>query len=241
MRRLLTSLSAFALSAGIASAGTIAAPPPQPTVAPPPAPTFAAAYDWTGGYFGLGATYGRTSYRSGLDPELQDFGFTGSDFWPKGSGWGAGAFVGFNWQNGNMVYGVEGHVAGHRMRGTTDLDGVRIRSDLRSTASLRGRVGFSADRTLVFLTAGPALGNVRHEARDTDFGLSFSESNTVTGFVIGVGVEHALPGGWNIRGDLEHHRFGSKDFDTLGPLLPNAFPNLRARANIARVSAVFRF
>ncbi len=243
MRKFLASLSVLALSAGVAHAGALVAPPAEPVVTvPTPAPMAPAMYDWTGGYAGVGLTFGRASYGGGgftprgiLDDVLGDqedlAGF------PSGSGWGGGGFVGFNWQNNNIVYGVEGHLSAHRMRGTETLDGdngesADIRTNVRSLASLRGRVGFAADRTLVFLTAGPAVGNVRHEAVGVD-----TESRNANGVVVGVGVEHALANGWNVRGDLEHYRFRSRDFSTA----EQDFSGVRPRVNLARVSAVFRF
>jgi len=255
MRKILTSLSALALSAGMATAGGMVAPT-EPIVA---APAPLATYDWTGGYAGLGLTYGRASYKSGLsgflDAELPED--TGAGFfWPSGSGWGIGGFAGFNWQNDNIVYGVEAHLSGHRMRGTRRITAVeggndiedeevigRIRTDVRSLASLRGRVGVAQDRTLFFVTAGPAIGNVRHTATidEGPFEGSYSQSRSVGGLVVGVGIEHALANGWHIRGDLEHYRFGKRNFNTLG--LPEGpdFPNVRTRVNLARISAVFRF
>ena len=244
MRKILTTVSALAFSAGVAHAGGMVVP--QEPVVAAPAPIMAQAYDWTGGYAGLGLTYGRGSYNvDDSGPFEEDAG----DFWPSGSGWGIGGFVGHNWQNGNMVYGVEGHVSGHRMRGTTDLgsDGAaEVRTDVRSMASLRGRVGIAQDRTLFFVTAGPAIANVRHNA-DLPAGeggaVSIGESRTVNGLVIGAGVEHALNNGWHIRGDIEHHRFRSRDFTTADDLVPAgpSFPGVSTRVNLARVSAVFRF
>jgi len=64
-----------------------------------------------------------------------------------------------------------------------------------------------------------------------------SQSRTVNGAVLGLGVEHALSQGLSIRGDLEHYRFQDSDFTTGG----GAFPNVQTRANVARLSAVFRF
>jgi outer membrane immunogenic protein len=244
MRKILLSLSALALSAGMASAGAMVAPTVEPMV-PAPAPTIARAYDWTGGYAGLGLTYGRASYSARFaDDDEADNG--ANEAWPSGSGWGIGGFAGFNWQSGNMVYGVEGHLSGHRMRGSTDIVddgvGVGVRTNVRGMASLRGRIGIAQDRTMFFLTAGPAMASVRHSLTVTvdNESLEVSDRKTVNGFVIGAGIEHAMAGGWNIRGDLEHHRFrgrGFYDVDGDGP----AFTSVRTRVNLARVSAVFRF
>lgn len=223
MRKVLTTLSALALSAGVANAGSLTAPQEPVVIAPAPVMQ---GYDWTGGYAGVGLTYGRAAHTTTTLP----------GFWPNGSGWGIGGLAGYNWQSGNMVYGVEGHVSGHRMRGEADLGpGVGIiQTDLRSLASLRGRIGVAQDRTLVFLTAGPAAGSVRHTAVD----LGLQETQTVTGLMIGAGIEQAMAGGWNLRGDLEHYRFRTRDFDTAGP---GSFPGVRTTANVARISAVFRF
>jgi len=247
MRKLLVSLSALALSAGVANAGAMVAPPAEPMVTTPtPAPIAPMAHDWTGGYAGAGLTFGRASYRG--DGDLWNLGDIWDDIreedngffgFPSGSGWGGGAFVGFNWQANNWVYGVEGHLSAHRMRGNETLEAngesVDARTDVRGLASLRGRVGFAADRTLFFVTAGPASGNIRHRTVTDD--VQASQSRNASGFVIGVGVEHAMEGGWGIRGDLEHYRFSSRDFTTGG----EDFSGVRPRVNMARVSAVFRF
>lgn len=221
MRKYLSAAAALVLSAGVAQAGGTATPAEPVVIAPAPAPV---AYDWTGAYAGLGLTYGRTNHRTATAP----------NFWPNGSGAGLGAFLGYNWQSGNMVYGVEGHIAGQRTRGTTTTAVGEVRTDLGTLASIRGRVGVANDRTLFFLTAGPAFGRVNHNA--VTAGLS--ETRSVYGAMVGIGIEQAMRGGWHLRGDLEHYRFRSTDFTTAGP---GSFPGVRTSANVARISAVWRF
>jgi opacity protein-like surface antigen len=126
MRKFLVTLSALALSAGVANAGALVTPTPEPII-PAPAPVIHTGYDWTGGYAGVGLTYGRASYRRRRSL-VRPYAIWGDitdprevDGFPNGSGWGLGGFVGYNWQNGGMVYGVEGHLSGHRMRGNLDV------------------------------------------------------------------------------------------------------------------------
>ena len=219
--RHLTLASALTLGlATAAGAGTLTPSPADPVV---PAPVVPAApmYDWTGGYAGLGLTYGQGRYSQATLPQ----------FWPNGRGAGLSGLAGYSWQSGSLVAGVEGHLGAGRIRGTTDLGIATVSTTLEGLASLRGRVGVAQDRTLLFLTAGAAAGRLNHTAA----GLG-SETRTVTGAMVGLGFEQAL-GGFNLRGDLEHYRFSSQDFTTAG--LP--FGGVRSRANVARLSAVFRF
>ena len=226
MKRIALVAAILTVGAAGAHAGSIGTAPAEAEVPAPTAPMPVAAYDWSGGYVGMGLTFGRAEHRTPNSPE----------FWPNGSGAGLSGFAGYNWQAGDTVFGLEGHLSGHRMRGSTDLgapDG-EVRTDLRSLASIRGRAGVAADRTLFFVTGGGAMGSVRHTGVD----LGIQESNNVRGIVLGVGVEHAISDGIHIRGDLEHYRFRSRDFNTAGA---GSFPDVSSRSNLARVSAVFRF
>jgi outer membrane immunogenic protein len=113
------------------------------------------AITWTGFYFGanLGAAFGDDSAFLGDDSE-----FVG------------GVHVGYNWQkNGNLVLGLEG-----------DVD---FADDVDYLATIRGRVGFAADRTLFYGTGGVAF----LSADDTS-----GDSDTLTGYVVGGGIEHKI-------------------------------------------------
>jgi outer membrane immunogenic protein len=235
MRNLILAGGIVLGTAASAAAGTFAAAPAEPALmAPAPAPA-PMAYNWAGGYAGVGLSYGRTTNTADFDDPV---------FWPTGRGAGLSGLAGFNWQNGAMVYGVEGHLGLNRIRGTGTApingDGDNgaetgpTETELGMTASLRGRVGFAVDRTLFFGTAGIASARVSN----TLFGNE--DSRTASGTVLGIGVEHAINNGLHIRGDLEQYRFrGGSIFDD-GIEAPFT-GDVRTRANVARVSAVFRF
>lgn len=214
--------SALALgTATAATAGNMGPIIADPVVPAPVAP-MPVMYDWNGGYVGLGLTYGRSSFSQPTFPE----------YFPGGTGVGISGLAGYNWQSGNMVYGVEGHLGTARLNGSDIVAGDEIQTDIDGLASIRGRIGVAQDRTLFFATLGAAAGRMTHTAVGID-----SQSQTLNGGVIGVGIEHAVSQGLHIRGDLEHYRFRSRDFTTGGA----AFDGVQARANVARISAVFRF
>lgn len=92
-----------------------------------------------------------------------------------------GLRLGYDWQNGALVYGVLGEVS---RGGLTDSVAAysttpafyTLRRELETSYALRGRVGFSFgdDRNLLYATAGYAWASVRNE---------FSTSNGVNTFV----------------------------------------------------------
>lgn len=221
MTRFILAATLALTTATTAQAGNLNPLPVEPPVIAPIAP-LPVAHDWRGGYLGAGLTFGRSTYSQPTLP----------DYWPNGRGVGLSGLAGYNWQSGSVVYGVEAHLGAARLEGETTIAGTDIQTDLNGLGSLRGRVGVASDRTLIFATLGVAAGRLTHTA----VGLG-SETQTVNGAVVGLGVEHALSGGLNIRGDLEHYRFQDRDFNTAGL----AFPGVDSRANVARISAVFRF
>jgi outer membrane immunogenic protein len=103
-----------------------------------------------------------------------------------GDGDGAlgGGQIGYNWQNGRVVYGVEADFALSSIEERACVLGSCISASLDWLATVRGRVGYLIDPSiLVYGTAGFAIG---HVSIDPDiFGLDGTE----TEFVIGLGVE----------------------------------------------------
>lgn len=224
MKRIALATSAFALSTTMAIAGSLAPAPVEPVVY---APAPVARYDWTGGYIGLSLNYGSSSHT----PD------SATATLPDASGFGGGALAGYNWHRGDAVFGIE--VAGN----VTNMDGEDLctnptwdcTSRVSNVISARLRGGVAMDRTLLFATAGVASASIRHQSINAA-GTVFEDSHRASGLVVGVGIEHAFAGGWNLRGDLEHYRFSRKDY-----ALDDVYDQVRPTMNVARISAVWRF
>ncbi len=107
---LLPSAAALALAGavGTASAADLARRPPPPP--PTKAPFVVPAYNWTGAYIGINAGYGFG--RSKWDGLPASFDVKGGM---------AGGQLGYNWQFGQFVYGVEGDGDWSDLRGTANL------------------------------------------------------------------------------------------------------------------------
>lgn len=239
MKKLLaiTSIAAMAATAGFAGNYS-----QQPTIAPAaPAPQ---AFNWTGAYAGVQLGYMSGSHRWSF-PSLGD-----QYFRPKPSGMIGGVYGGYNWQGaGNMVFGVEAEFNTSRARGSDDYrlangalanpaGNVVGHSRIRSTAALTARAGMAMDRTLFFVAAG-----VSHASYRLSWDLFGAEQDSVkgtrTGWTVGIGVEHALQAGWNLRADLRHSNFGTASFGALpGGTVPS---RAKLRTTEARIGIAYRF
>lgn len=211
-----TVTAALALAGGVAQASGPVAPVQQPPMVLPATPP---AYDWSGAYAGLGLTYGRM----GMDTN----GALPS--YPDASGAGLSAIAGYNWQNGNVVYGAEAALDFSNRSGSNDcgMGGQTCDSHVRNQASIRGRLGYAMDRSLMFMTLGYAS-----DARSVNTTLG-NDTARFTGPVLGVGYEQAMGGGdWRVRGDFEHYFYGN---ETLNGVSTNG------AGNLFRLSLIRRF
>lgn len=119
-----------------------------------------------------------------------------------------GAFVGYNFQRGNLVFGPELLVSGAGGDNSVFTHGCNCSSvafSLNSTIELGGRVGWTRDKSLFYASAGVA--DVSYDMRFTANGaptpLNFDLSDTVP--YLGLGFEQALKNGWSIRGEYRHY------------------------------------
>ncbi len=169
---------------GTASAADLArrAPPPVVTKAPPP-PAYA-PYNWTGAYIGVNGGYGFGRSKWSSLP---------ANFDVKGGL--AGGQLGYNWQFGQFVYGVEADGDWTDLRGT-DCGGAscRTRNDFLST--VRGRAGIAIDRLMPYVTGGLAVGNIR--ATVPGF-AGIDQTNA--GWTAGGGLEYALSNNWTVKAE----------------------------------------
>jgi high affinity Mn2+ porin len=171
---------------GTAAAGT--GEMPMPIKAPS-----AAAYDWTGAYFGGHFGYGGGSLGSGANPQFDE----GVFFPPTVTGLVGGYQAGWNvrWPD-RVVLGVEATVTFTSPidRGATNL-AAPFNTKLDYIAMARGRVGYAFGTMLPYLTGGLAWGQTTVEFNNAGNVIG-SQSSTHAGWTVGFGVAFPLPGKW---------------------------------------------
>ena len=218
---ILTGMAAAVLLA--APLGAKAADLPQPNYK---APAYVAPlFTWTGFYVGLNGGYmwGKSKWTGGA-----------GEFEVSPKGWLAGATLGYNLQTGVWVWGIEGDVDYANLKGTGDT--ICAGCEIKTTwfGTLRGRVGYSFDRWLPYLTGGGAFGNLQ---ASTPGG---SASRTKFGWTAGAGIEYAFLGNWSAKVEYLYADLGSSSCDSATCIIP-ADATVDFKANIARLGVNYRF
>ncbi|MCK9915799.1 outer membrane beta-barrel protein [Microbacteriaceae bacterium K1510] len=257
-RASLCALIAFAGLAGSAAAADL--PGRYPVKAP-----VAALYDWSGFYVGINGGYAWGSESVGVSaslPAVQSLfldatgvhSIAGS---PKGAM--GGGQVGYNWQAGRIVYGLEVDFDLANVSSSQDI-GVIVGGPrtfhgdqkLSWLATLRGRLGFTpVERLFVYGTGGLAAGHADATANLTTnagctIGACFlgSNSKTLWGWAAGAGVEYAMSRSWSVKAEYLHYDLGS--ITTTGvvatfPAFGSFDGRTDVRGDIVRVGLNYRF
>ena len=103
------------------------------------------------------------------------------------------------------MLGVEGDIDWSGMSGSTTTGcaaGCKTSDSWLST--VRGRVGYAADRFLPYVTAGGAFGDIRASTPGFAGG-----STTNAGWTVGAGLEFALAGRWTAKAEYLYVDLGN--------------------------------
>jgi outer membrane immunogenic protein len=198
-------------------------------VAPP-------TYNWSGFYVGGQVGGGLIKEPSGgssnqeSNGNLTQFGtrpLLGGNSDPgNGTGAIAGGQAGYNYQQGNWLFGVEGEGfwSGIKMASTGssfnsngsifDTFGTIVKNT--SDYTIAGRLGIVFDRTLIYGKGGWAWGSHSFYAFEsccntTPVTSSASASGTLDGMMVGIGIEHALTQNWTVKLEYDYIAFGPKE------------------------------
>ncbi len=179
---------------------------------PPPA---APMWTWTGLYGGVhagmvdgdidgdtffGKTMGISNDETAFDPN----GFMG------------GVQAGYNYQIDSIVLGIEGDFS------LGDVDdtiypqiytAARVEAQVDWMATIRGRLGWAMDRTLFYVTGGAAFTKLKMKMDLFGGRIDDKDSNSMFGWTVGGGVEHAFTDSISLKAEYLYADFGKEDFN----------------------------
>jgi outer membrane immunogenic protein len=252
MQRIFITL-ATATAFAVASAATVlAADMTRPIYkAPPPAP---ALYSWTGFYVGIhaGGAWSNTDwfYPCSATNLLIASPCNLAQGGHSGSSWLAGGQVGFNYQVGQWVWGVEAEFSATRIQGS-NLDAafptqefLHSRSDFIGTVA--PRLGLAWDRALIYAKGGAAWANNDYSLSITQSGLTtVTADSTRWGWMAGLGVEYAFAQNWSVKVEYNYLDLGTERILYTGNgALPGAVPfdeDIRQKIQVVKVGLNYKF
>ncbi|MFV0295604.1 MAG: outer membrane protein [Hyphomicrobiaceae bacterium] len=208
MQKVLVLLSLI-LFGSAAQAADLYSPPPaaeayQPVIGTGP-------YNWAGLYTGAFAGMAFPSWSIDFDRNNNhgsaDVGY---------DGFAGGAYAGFNWMIGpRTVLGIEGDIGWSNASQDNHLfDNDTSNSEVSMFGSVRGRLGYSFGRMLVYGTAGFAFANIDQSIqKGQNAGEQVvAEGDTSYGYVVGGGIEYAFDPHWIGRLEYLYSDYGNDSY-----------------------------
>ncbi len=246
MHRLSIALIATASTIAFTQIATAADMPVKAPVAP-----VAPLYNWTGPYVGIegGVGWGHSKQ---TDPGIPcDFFGTCPPPLPEATADGSyavtggilGGTLGYNWQQGPWVFGLEGDYSWADVSGTSDTCGGSTPvphtcgTKLESLGTFRGRIGYAMGETgnwLPYVTGGLAVG----ELKAWDDLLPASGSDFRAGWTVGAGVEVGFERNWTWKLEDLYVDLGSRQMFDVVPGVPET---VSFSANIVRAGINYKF
>ena len=187
-------------------------------------------FSWTGLYIGAhaGLVTGETTGEVGLGSVRTDYSLDGAIY---------GGQIGYNYQRGWSLFGIEATWSGANVQGNTPCVVVLdCRRDINSIGSVVGRLGLAVDRSLLYAMGGVAWGDVDTHVRIVGTPL-LSGSETQTGWTAGFGLEHAFTERISTRIEYAHIDLGSEtqNLKFTGGIVPAIPDKVDARMDTLRL------
>ena len=184
-------------------------------------------YNWTGLYAGINGGYGWGNSYWDVP--------TGFAIRPKGGM--LGGTLGYNYQVGSFVYGLEGDFDWANVKDSAACGAFSCETKNTWLGTFRGRLGYAFDRFLPYVTVGLAFGEIK--ANNTSVANPGS-SKTFTGWTVGGGLEYAFAGNWTAKVEYLYVDLGKFD---CGPtcFAGAAVNNVSFKENVVRLGLNYKF
>ncbi len=178
--------------------------------------------NWSGFYIGAMGGYGKENTSSA----------------GAMSGGIAGGTVGYNWQTGAMVFGVETDAAWSNIGASAGVPGLLMLTDkINDLGTVRGRIGVAFDQVLLYGTGGFAWAD--NTASISVLGVNFSDSRFHTGWTAGAGVELMVAPKWSVKAEYLYRSFSSQTY--FAAQVPGGVPTGTLAINSGQVGINYHF
>jgi outer membrane immunogenic protein len=182
-------------------------PPPVSNVPAVPPPL-----TWAGLYIGahVGGAWTEADWNTPV---------TAQDAGSNALGLVGGGQLGYNWQIGTTVYGIEGDFSGTSLQSSNNSAGFTNTTSTHWTSTVAGRLGYMSDRALLYGKFGVAIADERDSVSSPTGALSSSTGTTIRpGWAAGGGVEYALIPHWSAKLEYDYLGFATHEVSAVFPV-----------------------
>ena len=161
-----------------------------------------------------------------------------------------GGQIGYNWQSGSLVVGIEADIAAQNLSSSTStaVGDLTLSREGRWIGTVRPRIGYATGNALIYATGGLAYGTVEHNVTE-NAGIAlrgYGESETRVGWTAGAGIEWALGRHWSIGAEYLHIDLGKTTVSSAastvgGVLFPASAGRFEDREDVIRAKLNYKF
>ncbi|MEI8177751.1 outer membrane protein [Aestuariivirga sp.] len=239
------------IAASTLAIGLLAVPAMAADIAPAP------TYSWDGVYVGVvgGYTWNNFNLSNIKFQDLSGEAFIpgrdlGVTSWSTSMDGGSlGGTLGWNYQTGAFVLGLEGDISYDWANGDNskykDTADFTSEADMTWFGTARVRAGYAVDRALIYATGGLAYGDVEGKIHDvySTATITTNDSNGMWGWTIGGGLEYAITDNFTIKGEYLYYDLGQTDFSVSegAPGWNKINANVDVNGSIVRAGLNYRF
>jgi len=154
------------------------------------------------------------------------------------SGGFGGGTLGYNWQMGSLVLGLETDAAGADLSASDSTPGLATGSaKIDALGTVRGRVGYAINQVLLYGTGGFAWADTKLSV--STLGTNFSDSHVLTGWTAGAGVEVMFAPKWSVKAEYLYRSLSSQTY--FANVVPGGVPTGTLNVNSGQVGVNYHF
>jgi len=201
-------------------------------------------YDWSGFYIGANGGWGQSR-------NCWDFvtaaGAIVTDACADRSGGLIGGQLGYRWQAGTWVFGLEGQgdwadLSSTRISLINPALSTRVRTD--GIGLITGQIGYAWNAALLYVKGGAAVTSNRFDILTTIGGVGLaSASSTRWGGAVGVGFEYGFTPNWSFGVEYDHLFMGdaNNSFSVVNPIVAGAVNRITQDVDMVTLRINYRF